>query len=107
MKFIEEKWKALNLPMDQFKLIVQLGNFENQVDWLKFMPVACSTISKDITDTMSKVCEILTTDAPGSNPRIKFTIFKEIYTYLITQVEKSTPKKYVDEVLNFLETEWV
>ena len=56
---------------------------------------------------MTKVCEILTTDAPGSNPRIKFSIFKEIYTYLITQVEKSTPLKYVDEVNSFLESEWV
>lgn len=56
---------------------------------------------------MSKVSEILTSDPPGSNPRIKFAIFKEVYTYLITQVEKSTSMKYVEEVLSFLESEWV
>ncbi len=93
--------------MDQFNLIVQLGNFEGEVTWMKFMPVAASSISKDITDTMSKVCEILTTDAPGSNARIKFDTFKEIYTYLITQVEKSTSMKYVEEVNSYLESEWM
>lgn len=107
LKFIEEKWNALSLPKDQFDLIVQLGNFEADADWMKFMPIACTTISKDITDSMSKVCEILTSDPPGSNSRIKFDVFKEIYTYLITQVEKSTPMNYVEEVCSFLETEWV
>ncbi len=55
---------------------------------------------------MTKVCEILTSDPPGSNARIKFEVFKEIYVYLITQVEKSTPMKYVEEVCSFLQSEW-
>ena len=56
---------------------------------------------------MSKVCEVLTSDPPGSNARIKFTTFKELYIFLISQVEKSTSKKHAEEVCLYLETEWV
>ena len=126
LKLIEEKWKALNLPIQQFNLVVQLGGFRGEVQWIKFMPVTCSTISsviiickdsnrnlyliynvlKDLTETLTKVCEILSLDPPGANARIKFDVFKEIYLYLITQVEKSTSPRYADGVLNYLQTEW-
>jgi len=46
LKTIEEKWRALNLPKEKFDIIVQLGNFHNEVIWLKFLPICCSTISK-------------------------------------------------------------
>lgn len=55
---------------------------------------------------MSKVCEILTADPPGANYRIKFEVFKEVYTYLVTQIEKSTSLKHVEEVCNYLKSEW-
>lgn len=45
---IEEKWKAVNLPVESFTLITQLGNFKLDVEWVKFMAIACSTISKVI-----------------------------------------------------------
>jgi len=56
---------------------------------------------------MSKVCEVLTSDPPGSNARIKFDTFKEIYTFVVVQVEKTTSKKHVEEVCTYLENEWV
>ena len=43
---IEEKWKAVNLPIENFKTIVQLGNFKGEIEWFKFMAITCSTISK-------------------------------------------------------------
>lgn len=55
---------------------------------------------------MTRVCEVLTADPPGSNARIKFDVFKEIYTYMGVEIEKSTSKKYVDEVCTYLQTEW-
>ncbi len=56
---------------------------------------------------MTKFCEILTSDPPGANARIKFEVFKETYLYLITQIEKSTSSKYAEEVCSYLQTEWV
>jgi len=46
LKQIEEKWKALHLPKENFDLIVQLGVFRDQINWLMFMAIACSTISR-------------------------------------------------------------
>ncbi len=62
---------------------------------------------KNLVDTMTKVCEVLTADPPGSNARIKFEVFQELYEFLAVQVEKTTPKKHVDEVCAYLKTEWV
>ena len=59
-----------------------------------------------MADTMSKVCEILTADPPGANSRIQFDKFKYIYIYLVSNVERETPRKHVDEVCQYLETEW-
>ena len=36
----------MNLPVENFKTIVQLGNFKGDVEWIKFMAITCSTISK-------------------------------------------------------------
>ncbi len=46
IKLIEEKWKAVNLPKEQFQMILQLGGLSGEVEWLKFLAISCSTISK-------------------------------------------------------------
>lgn len=107
LALVEDKWKALNLPKENYDIVVQLGNFSDEVEWIKFMAIAASTISKNLVETMTKVCEVLTADPPGANARIKFTIFQKIYEFLATQVEKTTPKKHVDEVCNYLTQEWI
>lgn len=108
MNFIKDKWKGLNLPIEKFNDVVRLGNFQpNEVSWSKFMPLTCSLISKDLTETLVKVCEVLTSDPPGANARIKFDVFKETYLYLITQIDKSTSRKYAEDVCNYLENNWV
>ncbi|RNA24630.1 ropporin-1 [Brachionus plicatilis] len=106
LKSIEEKWKALNLPIEKLKIINQLGNFQQEAEWLKFIAISCSTISKDLTETMSKVCEVLTADPPGANSRIKFEVFNDLYSFLTFQVEKSTSSKHVEEVCAYLKSEW-
>ena len=62
--------------------------------------------AKDLTETMTRVCEVLTMDPPGNNSRIKFEVFKDIYIYLISQVEKKTSKKHAEDVCTYLEKEW-
>jgi hypothetical protein len=100
------KWKGLNLPKEQYDLVVSLGGFQQEIEWNRFMAITCSIISKDLIETLTKVCQILTSDEPGSNARIKFTVFKEIYSYLVMQIEKSSTRDKVEEVSNYLETEW-
>lgn len=46
LSLIEEKWKAMSLPQEKFDLVVQLGGFHGEIEWIKFMVVSCSTISK-------------------------------------------------------------
>lgn len=55
---------------------------------------------------MSKVCHVLTADPPGSNSRIKFEVFKDLYSFLAFQIEKATTSKHVEEVTNYLKSEW-
>jgi len=43
---IEDKWKGLNLPVEKLKIINQLGGFQQDVEWLNFIAISCSTISK-------------------------------------------------------------
>ena len=59
-----------------------------------------------MAETMTKVCEILTADLPGANARIPFDKFKYVYIYLVSNVERETPRKHVDDVCQYLETEW-
>ena len=59
-----------------------------------------------MADTMSKVCEVLTADPPGANSRIKFEVFKNLYTFLVFQIEKSTSPNHVEEVCTYLKSEW-
>ena len=46
LSLVEEKWKAVNLPVQNYQLVNQLGNFKGDVEWIKFMAITCSTISK-------------------------------------------------------------
>jgi hypothetical protein len=47
LTLIEEKWKAINLPKENYNLVCQLGNFKGgEIEWVKFMAISCSTISK-------------------------------------------------------------
>lgn len=46
LNYILEKWNDLSLPREKFDLIVQLGGFHGETEWIKFMSIACSTISK-------------------------------------------------------------
>ena len=43
---VEEKWRDIALPREQFDDIVRIGNFTGDVEWLKFFALGCSTISE-------------------------------------------------------------
>jgi hypothetical protein len=79
---IEEKWRALSLPIERFQELVRIGSFSGEVEWLKFFAAAASTLGSNITEAMKIVCEILTADPDGGAARISFEVFKTLYRFL-------------------------
>lgn len=55
---------------------------------------------------MERVCEVLTSDPPGSTCRIPFDVFKELLLFLVVNVEKAANTRIADDCLNYLEREW-
>ncbi|XP_053324023.1 ropporin-1-like protein [Spea bombifrons] len=79
---LEEKWKDLCLPQEQLQCILTLDNFGNEVEWMKFLALACSTLGGSISSALKHACEILTEDPEGGAARIPFQTFTFLYKYL-------------------------
>ncbi|XP_067912331.1 ropporin-1-like protein [Heterodontus francisci] len=77
-----EKWKDLGLPIQQLQNILQLGQFEDEIEWMKFLALACSDLGGTLFSALKYACEILTTDPTGGAAHIQFETFKYLYTYL-------------------------
>ena len=43
---IEDKWKDIGLPKEQFDELARIGGFSGGVDWLKFFSLACSALGE-------------------------------------------------------------
>lgn len=43
---IEEKWKDLALPKEQFDELVRIGSFGGDTEWLKFFALAASNLGE-------------------------------------------------------------
>ena len=46
LSLIEEKWKDIALPKEQFDELVRIGNFNGDVEWLKFFSLGCSALGE-------------------------------------------------------------
>uniref|UniRef100_UPI00398E7A18 ropporin-1-like protein n=1 Tax=Pristiophorus japonicus TaxID=55135 RepID=UPI00398E7A18 len=77
-----DKWKDLGLPIQQLKNILLLGNFVDEIEWIKFLALACSDLGGTLFSALKFACEILTTDPTGGASHIQFEMFKYLYTYL-------------------------
>jgi len=78
LREIQDKFDNLNIPREQYDDIVQIGTFNGDVQWDHFLAIAVSKLAKNITDTLIKICELLTSDPPGANARIPFDQWKKI-----------------------------
>ncbi|XP_072417094.1 ropporin-1-like protein [Chiloscyllium punctatum] len=85
-----EKWKDLGLPFQQLQSILQLGNLQNEIEWIKFLALACSDLGGTLFSALKYACEILTTDPTGGAAHIDFETFKYLYIYLATMDEEIT-----------------
>ncbi|KAK2153457.1 hypothetical protein LSH36_296g02016 [Paralvinella palmiformis] len=101
LTLIEEKWRNLALPMEQFQDLVRIGNFGGDIEWLKFFALGCSTLGDNLTSTMKTVCEILTADPDGGPARIPFPLFQELYKYL-AGIDGEISSEHVNSVINYL-----
>lgn len=99
---IEEKWKDLALPKEQFDELVRIGSFGGDVEWLKFFSLASSSLGESLKDAMKTVCEVLTADPDGGPARIPFPLFQDLYKYL-AQIDGEISEDHINTVLNYLQ----
>ncbi|XP_072514180.1 ropporin-1-like protein isoform X2 [Salminus brasiliensis] len=92
------KWKGLCLPVEQLNTLLDLGNFDAQLDWMQFFALSCSSLGGTIISALKHACEILTEDPEGGAARIPFSTFVTLYTYL-TQLDGDIPQDEIDSFL--------
>uniref|UniRef100_G1KB60 Rhophilin associated tail protein 1 like n=1 Tax=Anolis carolinensis TaxID=28377 RepID=G1KB60_ANOCA len=87
---LQRKWKNLCLPMAQLHNILQLDDFSEGVEWMKFFALGCSALGGSLMSSMKHACEILTEDPEGGAARIPYDTFAFIYSYLAGLDEEIT-----------------
>ncbi|NWJ09026.1 ROP1 protein, partial [Nothocercus julius] len=97
-------WKSLNLPEDLFTSVMNVGRFTEEIEWLKFLALACSPIGMTIAKTLKIICEVLHGDHDQGPPRIPFSTFQFLYTY-IAEVDGEISASHVSRMLNYIEQE--
>ncbi|XP_052014981.1 ropporin-1A [Apodemus sylvaticus] len=101
---LAQMWKVLNLPTDLFNSVMNVGRFTEEIEWLKFLALACSSLGVTIAKTLKIVCEVLSCDHDGGPPRIPFSTFQFLYTY-IAEVDGEISSSHVSRMLNYIEQE--
>ncbi|KAL6068862.1 hypothetical protein STEG23_036943 [Scotinomys teguina] len=101
---LAQMWKVLNLPTDLFNSVMNVGRFTEEIEWLKFLALACSSLGVTIAKTLKIVCEVLSCDRDGGQPRIPFSTFQFLYTY-IAEVDGEISSSHVSRMLNYIEQE--
>ncbi|OXA55204.1 Ropporin-1-like protein [Folsomia candida] len=84
-----KRWRGFGLSVDSFNEILARAGMSSEakmVDWDKLIAVMASTIGQNLTDTMAILCEILTSQPDGSEPRMKYSVWLSMYSFLGTQI---------------------
>ncbi|XP_036761448.2 ropporin-1A [Manis pentadactyla] len=97
-------WKVLSLPTDLFNSMMNVGRFTEEIEWLKFLTLACSSLGVTIAKTLKIVCEVLSSDHSGGPARIPFSTFQFLYTYL-AEMDGEISASHVSRMLNYIEQE--
>ncbi|XP_014288257.1 uncharacterized protein [Halyomorpha halys] len=79
---IEEKWENICLEKEKVEMLFKVGSFAQEVNWLKFLAIAAGSIEKNLTGTMSLLCELLTEEPEGGSSMIPIETFFSLYKYL-------------------------
>ncbi|NXH17157.1 ROP1L protein, partial [Bucco capensis] len=95
---LKEKWKNLGLPEEQLNAILQLGDFFEELEWMKFLALGCSVLGGSLLSSMKHACEILTRDPEGGAARVPFKTFSFLYSYLAS-MDGEIPKEKTEAFL--------
>ncbi|NP_001089491.1 ropporin-1-like protein [Xenopus laevis] len=101
---LKQKWTDLCLPEEQLQNILGLDNFQDDIDWLKFLSLGCSALGGSISSALKYACEILTEDPEGGAAHIPFDTFTYIYKYL-AHIDGDISEMQIEDVLNVLQSE--
>ncbi|XP_072841151.1 ropporin-1 isoform X2 [Pogona vitticeps] len=101
---LAQMWKVLNLPTDLFDSVMNVGRFTEEIEWLKFLALACSSLGVTIAKTLKIICEVLSNENDSGPPRIPFSTFQFLYTY-IAEVDGEISASHVSRMLNYIEQE--
>ncbi|KAM6224399.1 ropporin-1-like protein [Rhynchocyon petersi] len=104
---LEQKWRALCLPMEKFHALLVMDPCEDRVEWTKFLALSCSLLGGSLDSAMKHVCEILSTDPEGGPARIPFTTFSYVYRYLAsldTDVSQENIESYLSSLQKKVES---
>ncbi|XP_019594504.1 ropporin-1A [Rhinolophus sinicus] len=101
---LAQLWKVLNLPTHLFNSVMNVGRFTEDIEWLKFLALVCSTLGVTISKTLKIVCEVLSSDYDGGPPRIPFSTFRFLYAY-VAQVDGEVSASQVSRMLSYIEQE--
>ncbi|XP_048365171.1 ropporin-1-like protein [Sphaerodactylus townsendi] len=98
---LQIKWKNLCLPMEQLRSLLQLIDFVDGVEWMKFFALGCSALCGSIVSSMKQACEILSDDPEGGAARIPYDTFAFLYSYL-AGMDKEIPEGEAESFLSAL-----
>uniref|UniRef100_A0A8D0C0X8 Ropporin-1A n=1 Tax=Salvator merianae TaxID=96440 RepID=A0A8D0C0X8_SALMN len=101
---LAQMWKVLNLPTDLFDSVMNVGRFTEEIEWLKFLALACSSLGVTIAKTLKIICEVLANENDTGPARIPFSTFQFLYTY-IAEVDGEISASHVSRMLNYIEQE--
>ncbi|PVD29793.1 hypothetical protein C0Q70_09050 [Pomacea canaliculata] len=101
---IEEKWMDLSLPKEQFDDLIRISGLTGQIEWNRFLALASSLLTDNITDTMRVICETLTVDPEGGPARISYGVFKDLYQFL-AHIDGEISEAQISEVLSYLQSD--
>ncbi|KAM7133697.1 ropporin-1A [Molossus nigricans] len=101
---LAQMWKVLHLPTELFNSVINVGRFMEEIEWLKFLALACSSLGVTISKTLQIACEVLSSDHDGGPARIPFSTFQFLYTY-IAEVDGEISASHVSRMLNYIEQE--
>uniref|UniRef100_T1IXW9 Ropporin-1-like protein n=1 Tax=Strigamia maritima TaxID=126957 RepID=T1IXW9_STRMM len=98
---LSRRWDGLCLDATRLNDLITAGDFTREVDWTKFMALACDSIAKDLNDAMKIFCEVFTEDPAGGAASIPFPVFAEILHYLSKQDNRMSQEK-LNSALEYL-----
>ena len=107
MGTLESKWIKLGMTKNVLEELLGLGGFalgggEGETLTLsKLLVLACSMLNRTLTDSMTMVCEIQSSDPDGGAARIPLSLFTELFEFLYKKDGRVTSEQ-VEQLITYL-----